>query len=178
MKDEMRRERMAREGSPRRGGGREGGRGGGRGMMRGGRVELEEGWRNRPRSPLLPPSAGGGEVKLEPLDSVKGGGSREAEEEEAMVKTEGPASGGVKEEPEALAEDFSDFGDSDDDILNQEDDSKEDVKGEVSSRPSSRGTSPRVRKRRGDGGLEGVLGVEEAGQEKGEAEELVKSNAR
>ena len=163
-------------GGPRRGRG-------GRGMGRGnGRVELEEGWRNRniqrSRSgdrQLAGTSSG---VKMEPYDSAsksKGGDKRE----EDTGKTE--MENTPKEEPEALAEDFSDFGDSDDDILNQEEDSKDEGK---DSKTSSRSGSPRGgigRRKRGDQGVLEVLGEkgEEAEEEvKGEQEALVESNAR
>ena len=180
LKEELRRERIMRETSP--SGGPRRGRGG-RGMGRGnGRVELEEGWRNRniqrSRSgdrQLAGTSSG---VKMEPYDSAsksKGGDKRE----EDTGKTE--MENTPKEEPEALAEDFSDFGDSDDDILNQEEDSKDEGK---DSKTSSRSGSPRGgigRRKRGDQGVLEVLGEkgEEAEEEvKGEQEALVESNAR
>ena len=143
-------------------------------MGRGGRVELEEGWRNRRRSRSgeRPSEAKVQQVQQvqEPMEMLKSARSadRRAEEEEAAARE---AEQG-KEEAEALAEDFSDFGDSDEDILNQEEDHKEE--GRVEEGASSRGASPRGRKRR-EGVLEGLGGGEE---EKGEQEEVVASNAR
>ena len=156
---------------------------GGRGMGRGGngRVELEEGWRNR----NIQRSRSGdrqlaGNVKMEPYDNAsksKGGEKRE----EDTGKTEMESNS--KEEPEALAEDFSDFGDSDDDILNQEEDSKDEGK---DSKTSSRSGSPLRgglgRRKRGDQGVLEVLekekGEEAEEEVKGEEEALVESNAR
>ena len=171
-----------REGSP--SGGPRRGRGG-RGMGRGnGRVELEEGWRNRnlqrSRSgdrQLAGSSSSGTGVKMEPYENASKGKSGEKREENTG-KSEMENS--LKEEPEALAEDFSDFGDSDDDILNQEEDSKDEGK---DSKTSSRSGSPRGgigRRKRADQGVLEVLGEkgEEAEEVKGEQEALVESNAR
>jgi len=147
-----------------------------------GRVELEEGWRNR----NIQRSRSGdrqlaGNVKMEPYDNAsksKGGEKRE----EDTGKTEMESNS--KEEPEALAEDFSDFGDSDDDILNQEEDSKDEGK---DSKTSSRSGSPHRggglgRRKRGDQGVLEVLekekGEEAEEEVKGEEEALVESNAR
>ena len=171
-----------REGSP--SGGPRRGRGG-RGMGRGnGRVELEEGWRNRnlqrSRSgdrQLAGSSSSGTGVKMEPYENASKGKSGEKREDNTG-KSEMENSS--KEEPEALAEDFSDFGDSDDDILNQEEDSKDEGK---DSKTSSRSGSPRGgigRRKRADQGVLEVLGEkgEEAEEVKGEQEALVESNAR
>ena len=171
-----------REGSP--SGGPRRGRGG-RGMGRGnGRVELEEGWRNRnlqrSRSgdrQLAGSSSSGTGVKMEPYENASKGKSGEKREQNTG-KSEMENSS--KEEPEALAEDFSDFGDSDDDILNQEEDSKDEGK---DSKTSSRSGSPRGgigRRKRADQGVLEVLGEkgEEAEEVKGEQEALVESNAR
>ena len=183
LKEELRRERIMREGSPL--GGPRRGRGG-RGMGRGGgRVELEEGWRNRnfqrsrSRDRQMASTSSG--TKGESYENgSKGKVGERREEESGKVETEDNS----KEETEALAEDFSDFGDSDDDILNQEDDSKDDVK-EGDSKTSSRSGSPRGgigRRKRGDQGVLDVLGKkgEEEEEEivKGEQEAVVKSNAR
>ena len=171
-----------REASP--GGGGRRGRGG-RGMGRGGggRVELEEGWRNRnlqrSRSgdrQLAGNSSGTG-IKVEPYENSSKGKSGEKREENTG-KSE--IENNSKEEPEALAEDFSDFGDSDDDILNQEEDSKDEGK---DSKTSSRSGSPRGgigRRKRGDQGVLEVLAEkgEEAEEVKGEQEAVVESNAR
>merc|ERR1719153_216512 len=133
--------------------------------MRGGRVELEEGWRNRNRrsrsqEKLLPTPA---DSKLEPLDSVKRpkiADKKNGGEDDHHGNKEGNENN-VKEETDTLAaEDFSDFDVSDDEILNQEDDPKDDMRGSESPRPSSRGSLREGRKRR-DGVLDGVL---EAGQ--------------
>ena len=163
-------------GGPRRGRG-------GRGMGRGnGRVELEEGWRNRniqrSRSGDRQLAGNSSGVKMEPYDSAsKGKAGDKREEDTGKTEMENTS----KEEPEALAEDFSDFGDSDDDILNQEEDSKDEGK---DSKTSSRSGSPRGgigRRKRADQGVLEVLGEkgEEAEEEvKGEQEALVESNAR
>ena len=146
-------------------------------------MELEEGWRNRniqrSRSgdrQLAGTSSGTG-VKIEPYENASKGKSGEKREENTG-KSE--MENNSKEEPEALAEDFSDFGDSDDDILNQEEDSKDDGK---DSKTSSRSGSPRGgigRRKRADQGVLEVLGEkgEEAEEVKGEQEALVESNAR
>ena len=138
-------------------------------MGRGGRVELEEGWRNRRRSRSQdrPPPEAKAQEPMEMLKSARSA-DRKAEEEEAAARE---AEVG-KEEAEAIVEDFSDFGDSDEDILNKEDDKKEEGRKEENA--SSRGASPRGRKRR-EGVLEGLGGGEE---ERGEQEEVVASNAR
>ena len=163
-------------GGPRRGRG-------GRGMGRGnGRVELEEGWRNRniqrSRSRDRQLAGTSSVVKMEPYENSSKGKIGEKREENAGGKSE--MENLSKEEPEALAEDFSDFGDSDDDILNQEEDSKDEGK---DSKTSSRSGSPRGglgRRKRGDQGVLEVLGEkgEEAEEVKGEEEALVESNAR
>lgn len=156
------------------------GRGGGTG-----RVELEEGWRNRnfqrsrSRDRQMASTSSG--TKGESYENgSKGKVGERREEESGKVETEDNS----KEETEALAEDFSDFGDSDDDILNQEDDSKDDVK-EGDSKTSSRSGSPRGgigRRKRGDQGVLEVLGKkgeeEEEETVKGEQEAVVESNAR
>ena len=149
------------------------------------RVELEEGWRNRniqrsrSRDRQMAGTPSGIGIKTEPHESVsKGKGGEKREEESGRAELENSS----KEEPEVLAEDFSDFGDSDDDILNQEDDSKDEGKG-IESKTSSRSGSPRGglgRRKRGDQGVLEVLGEkgEEAEEVKGEQEALVESNAR
>jgi len=145
---------------------------------------LEEGWRNRnlqrSRSgdrQLAGSSSSGTGVKMEPYENASKGKSGEKREDNTG-KSEMENSS--KEEPEALAEDFSDFGDSDDDILNQEEDSKDEGK---DSKTSSRSGSPRGgigRRKRADQGVLEVLGEkgEEAEEVKGEQEALVESNAR
>merc|ERR550534_478202 len=92
---------------------------------------------------------------MEPYENASKGKSGEKREENTG-KSE--MENNSKEEPEALAEDFSDFGDSDDDILNQEEDSKDDGK---DSKTSSRSGSPRGgigRRKRADQGVLEVLG--------------------
>jgi hypothetical protein len=99
-----------------------------------------------------------------------------AEGEQAREEGEGgeargeEGEGGLDKEPEALAEDFSDFGDSDDEILNQDDGGAGGGEGGAEGRPGSGGgASPRGRRRAVREGREGPVG---------EAEELVASNAR
>jgi len=77
-----------------------------------------------------------------------------------------------KEETEALAEDFSDFGDSDDEILNQEEESREG--GELrddDSRPSSRQSRISAKKAGAEGG-------EREGKSLKKEEELARANAQ
>eukprot|EP00092_Neocalanus_flemingeri_P037032 GFUD01040315.1.p1 GENE.GFUD01040315.1~~GFUD01040315.1.p1 ORF type:complete len:594 (+),score=209.90 GFUD01040315.1:93-1874(+) len=168
------------------------GRGGGLG--RGGRRVEENRSRSRGRGGSLDKSGGSVELKLdtsmELLKSPKMVSTEHKEEDMKASPTHDTTTDSKednmntvtsKEDAEDLAEDFSDFGDSDDEILNQEEtDSREG--GELrdgDSRPPSR-LSQRERKRRE--GREGVLAdieTEDANTASAnESEETIKSNAK
>jgi len=168
----------------------------GAGLGRGGRRGDENRSRSRGRGGSLDKSGGSVELKLDTsMELLKSPRMPTCELKDVDVDVKSPSAHDTtnesrednlntisgKEEAEDLAEDFSDFGDSDDEILNQEEtDSREG--GELrdgDSRPPSRLSQKERKRREGRDGVLSDIETEDTNTASAnESEETIKSNAK